>query len=571
MELQSELQVRLSENFSHVAPNGQFLTGRHVLLGHLQDKYGCYHDRIFEIDIYNVKLVWSDDNSALLTYEEWQSWQQDDDPNEPGNGEDLNTQQFGRLSTCLLAKRDGMYRWIHVHETWLEEETPSPEAQRASETLQLGEEARQLLPANTNQMEDVETVMTGPVLPVTPQNGETTDEDDDNKMDVDHPKEKSKRKGSLVLGGNLADTTDPQEEEFLQASKGILTFEEEKPDVVPNDSTHSSSPTKETAMPLASSSISSDVSKKRHVSPKLKLHAQELIWEGTMVGLTIAGFHIGTSQGPIGDQGWFEKQGSIMEQLSQSNKGGTATRRRLALPEMVFPIAHVAIEGNGIWLSWDATDALKTWAECHRMIAVNSSDSYQGVNVLKSSDAVNWDKRRKHAGAVGSASDSFHYDWSYSTPYIGTTEGGAWEEMDDSGMRMELLTDQSVPILYFDDVVLFEDDLHDNGQAILSVKLRVMPTCAYVLERLYVRVDNVIIRLRETRVLIDFFGRKAKIYRDVQWRECAWDKLDELGLPNTAGPWHHTGRDTSSWQALIRQLPEVEPPDDIPKYSVLEY
>lgn len=71
-------------------------------------------------------------------------------------------------------------------------------------------------------------------------------------------------------------------------------------------------------------------------------------------------------------------------------------------------------------------------------------------------------------------------------------------------MRMELLKDQSVPILFFDEFILYEDDLHDNGQCQYSVKLRVMPTCAYILARLWVRVDNIIVRLRETRVLIDF-------------------------------------------------------------------
>ncbi|EEC45179.1 predicted protein, partial [Phaeodactylum tricornutum CCAP 1055/1] len=104
-------------------------------------------------------------------------------------------------------------------------------------------------------------------------------------------------------------------------------------------------------------------------------------------------------------------------------------------------------------------------------------------------------------------------------------------------MRTELLTDTSIPILFFDEIILFEDDLHDNGQVEFSVKLRVMPSCAYVLARLWLRVDNVVVRIRETRLLVDFFGIKPKIFRDVTWRECYWGELGAHGLPTDVRSW----------------------------------
>jgi hypothetical protein len=59
----------------------------------------------------------------------------------------------------------------------------------------------------------------------------------------------------------------------------------------------------------------------------------------------------------------------------------------------------------------------------------------------------------------------------------------------------EPLTDQSVPI-FFDEVILLEDDLHDNGEVQISVKLRVMPTCVFILSKLFL-VDGVLPRQSE--------------------------------------------------------------------------
>lgn len=650
-ELQEELRLRLSESFSHVAPNGQFLSGRQILLGHLEDKYGCYHDRVFEIDIYNVQLIWSDGEKFLVTYEEWQSWQQEMDDSASADMDANQTQQFGRLSTCLLHRQDESkpFSWVHVHETWLEDEVPATDAKRASETRAKGEEARK---ANAT---DEDTVMTGPiqeddveksvpvqyssevkVLVLTSLESTTKEQvsyqekiasilrqqnipfEEVNADNPGHPARNdliamsyrqrdyprifitSGNKKSYWGGWELFDmsyndgtlakdlgivsvsvpqtddsSSDGEEKEddpFLQASQGILVFEEENEESEYNKQRMEAEEKSE--LPVASNaqtSIPNDISKKRHVSARLEQYAKPIMWEGALVGVSIAGFHIGTSQGPIANEAWYKENGVLMEEMAQS-PSTPKPLRRICLPEMVFNVAHVALEGNGVWLSWDATAALNSWAQCHSMIPHMSRLPYQGVNVIKSNDAKKWESRRKHLTNNEHSSSVFHYDWTFSTPYCGTVEGGEWAELDESGMRMELLTDQSVPILFFDDIVIYEDDLHDNGQAQYSVKLRVMPTCAYVLARLFVRVDNVILRVRETRLLIDFFGMKPQIYRDVSWRECAWENLASHGLPVDVRPWHHVGRDTAEWQQLVRSLPEVDPPKDIIyKFAVLEY
>ena len=74
------------------------------------------------------------------------------------------------------------------------------------------------------------------------------------------------------------------------------------------------------------------------------------------------------------------------------------------------------------------------------------------------------------------------------------------EERVDRGLLME-----RDPILFYDEMTLYESELDDNGEMSMSLKVRVMPRCWYVLMRLWMRVDGVLIRLRETR----FFCRMS--------------------------------------------------------------
>lgn len=85
----------------------------------------------------------------------------------------------------------------------------------------------------------------------------------------------------------------------------------------------------------------------------------------------------------------------------------------------------------------------------------------------------------------------YNYDWTYATTYGGTvTERDPSSDPSEQGAAMEPRAgaeedgiDQSLlarpdPILFFDELVLYEDDLADNGACKLSVKLRVRHTLA---------------------------------------------------------------------------------------------
>lgn len=118
------------------------------------------------------------------------------------------------------------------------------------------------------------------------------------------------------------------------------------------------------------------------------------------------------------------------------------------------------------------------------------------------------------------------FDWSYSTDYKGTLHPNAppFEETTKP-IPVELLK-RPDPILFFDEVVLYEDELADNGIAMLSCKIRVMPGRLLLLSRFFMRLDNVLVRLRDTRVYVDFETRE--VIREYQSKECEYEKVRQV-------------------------------------------
>lgn len=96
------------------------------------------------------------------------------------------------------------------------------------------------------------------------------------------------------------------------------------------------------------------------------------------------------------------------------------------------------------------------------------------------------------------------FDWSYSTDYKGTAKSSTLTfEPSKSPIPLELLK-RPDPILFFDEVMLYEDEMADNGITLLSCKIRVMPARLLLLCRFFMRLDNVLLRIRDTRVYVDF-------------------------------------------------------------------
>jgi type 2A phosphatase activator TIP41 len=88
------------------------------------------------------------------------------------------------------------------------------------------------------------------------------------------------------------------------------------------------------------------------------------------------------------------------------------------------------------------------------------------------------------------------------------------------------------PIRWYDQVTLYEDELHDNGVASMTLKVRVMDTCFFCLQRFWLRVDGVLLRIYETRLFHEF--GKSFVLREFHAREETFENLKKRGMPITS-------------------------------------
>lgn len=82
---------------------------------------------------------------------------------------------------------------------------------------------------------------------------------------------------------------------------------------------------------------------------------------------------------------------------------------------------------------------------------------------------------------------------------------------------MAALRRTDVPILHYDEVRLFDDEVDDHGVVAATVRVRVMDACVFVLARVGIRVDGVLWRVLDTRVY-HAFG-EGGVVREWTWRE----------------------------------------------------
>uniref|UniRef100_A0A093XQN1 TIP41-like protein n=1 Tax=Talaromyces marneffei PM1 TaxID=1077442 RepID=A0A093XQN1_TALMA len=187
------------------------------------------------------------------------------------------------------------------------------------------------------------------------------------------------------------------------------------------------------------------------------------------------------------------------------------TRNGFTITTQKLPILKAAIEHNvsGWGISFNTFDAL-------------DKVDKTGAAMLKVAYSKEWQKSRErtHDGIKEVVKP---FDWSYSTDYKGTEKPDAAPlSPSDVEIPIELLK-RPDPILFFDDVMLYEDELADNGISMLSCKIRVMPDRLLLLARFFMRLDNVVFRLRDTRIYVDF--NKAEVIRDYQAREMGYEDV----------------------------------------------
>ncbi|KAL8704618.1 MAG: hypothetical protein Q9201_002204 [Fulgogasparrea decipioides] len=183
----------------------------------------------------------------------------------------------------------------------------------------------------------------------------------------------------------------------------------------------------------------------------------------------------------------------------------------IAPPEMIFGdnIASIEHQMSGWTIEFNAFDALdrvdKTGAS---MLQVAHSKEWQST------------REKKHEGITEVVKP---FDWSYSTDYKGTERSRSnLLQPSNKAIPLELLK-RPDPIIFFDEVMLYEDEMADNGITLLSCKLRVMPERMLLLCRFFMRLDGVMVRMRDTRIYIEF--GTGEVIREYTAREDRYEAV----------------------------------------------
>ncbi|KAI9317461.1 TIP41-like family-domain-containing protein [Dichotomocladium elegans] len=218
-------------------------------------------------------------------------------------------------------------------------------------------------------------------------------------------------------------------------------------------------------------------------------------------------------------------------------------------PEMVFGNNYVTLKyGNDIEIGFNAIDALS-----HVDTSSTSSEH------IKVAYAEEW-KRKRQVGLFhpflinhNDVKDVIKpYDWTYTTSYRGTTAHGAFEVADEPEIDVVRLQRKD-PILFYDENILYEDELADNGTTVLSVRLRVMPSCFLVLQRLFLRVDDVLFRINDTRIYHTFGS--PYVIREYMSRE---DHFNSIANKLPAGQGDVSLLNDTNWiSSVLPKKPEV--------------
>ena len=195
----------------------------------------------------------------------------------------------------------------------------------------------------------------------------------------------------------------------------------------------------------------------------------------------------------------------------------------IAPPEMIFGNNSVRVrhEPSGFELVFAARDALDV------------VDKTGSAGMLKVAYSEEWQRmREKVSEDIRDVVRPF--DWSYSTGWRGRVSSGGGGG-SSGGNELAVVADAEIPyeklrrpdpILLFDDVMLYEDELADNGIAMLSVKVRVMPERLLVLQRFFLRLDGVVVRIRDTRVYVEF--ETGEVIREYVSREAKYADVKKV-------------------------------------------
>ncbi|SCV68284.1 BQ2448_405 [Microbotryum intermedium] len=180
--------------------------------------------------------------------------------------------------------------------------------------------------------------------------------------------------------------------------------------------------------------------------------------------------------------------------LSATDSDNASSSLHLPLPEICFGNNRLTLthHPSNLQIECNCLDALKAVAKRTQ---------------VKVAHAAEWSKAQE-SSTHSDVTVQKPYDWTYTSLHPGTLTAPSTPPTFEPappghpGIPLHLLARQDIPILFFDEVPLFEDELGDNGTAELVVRVRVNTFSIFVLSRLFVRVDHVLFRMYDVRTYI---------------------------------------------------------------------
>lgn len=226
------------------------------------------------------------------------------------------------------------------------------------------------------------------------------------------------------------------------------------------------------------------------------------------------------------DKSWTQGGFTVSTQKQAISKAGPIqkmeARLGIPVPEMIFGDNQVSVlhAASGWRLSFNAEAAL------------NTVDKTGEEGLLQVSYARAWAASRGGNEEVRRVVKPF--DWSYTACYRGTevpASRGTWEGRrlvdapEGKEIPLELLKRRD-PILFFDEVVLYESELDDNGISLFNIKVRVHEKRMLLLARMWMRLDGVVVKLKDTRLYIDF--ETSEVIREWCIKEDTMEKVKHV-------------------------------------------
>ncbi|KAF8514874.1 type 2A phosphatase activator TIP41 [Hysterangium stoloniferum] len=210
----------------------------------------------------------------------------------------------------------------------------------------------------------------------------------------------------------------------------------------------------------------------------------------------------------------------------------------IPLPEMTFGNNSLELTHNpsGFKYRFDAENALKH---------VKRGELEAGDGGIKVGYADAWLKSRVDPDSSIPFTKTVAtkpYDWTYTSTYPGhlVDERFSFVPADPNNPHHVIPIAELTrldPILFYAEIPLYEDELHDNGMSQVTIRVRVMPTSFFLLARFTLRVDNVLFRTCDTRIYHSFASSPPLIVREYTGWEAPYQEIKkQLPIKNDLTP-----------------------------------